>query len=103
MLFANLPDLSVGSVTAEAKSGEAVKVPIKANANAGYTAGTVDLQWNSDVFTLTEIAYAQYILMYAVKKLAGLNPEWRDIIQSCEYIAKRQNRIRLSLNESDKN
>jgi hypothetical protein len=24
---------------------------------------------------------AQYILMYAVKKLAGLNPEWSDIIQ----------------------
>ena len=49
--------LEVQSVTAACKAGETVKVPVKALANDGYAAGTLDVSYDSTALRLTGVSY----------------------------------------------
>ena len=49
--------LSAETVTAECTAGEIIRMPIRADKNAGYAAGVMDVSWDSDALTLTGVTY----------------------------------------------
>ena len=50
--------LSADIVSAELKAGETVKLPVRADVNAGYAAGSVDLSWDNTALKLKSVAYS---------------------------------------------
>ena len=51
-------DFEIGRVTAEAKAGETVKVPVTAKTNPGYGSGVINVNWDSDALTLTNVEFS---------------------------------------------
>ncbi|WP_028520063.1 cohesin domain-containing protein, partial [Ruminococcus flavefaciens] len=49
--------LSAESVTAECKPGTEISIPVTAEVNSGYIAGTVDIVWDRTVLKLRSVAY----------------------------------------------
>ena len=49
--------LAADSVTAECIAGETVLLPIRAEKNAGYAAGTLDITWDSTALILKSVQY----------------------------------------------
>lgn len=50
--------LEVGNVDALAGSTDEIRVPVTVKQNPGFTAGTVDLLWDSDLFTLKKVVFS---------------------------------------------
>ena len=51
-------DFEVGRATAEAKTGETITVPVTAKTNPGYGSGVIDVNWDSDALTLTNVEFS---------------------------------------------
>jgi hypothetical protein len=51
-------DFEIGRATAEAKAGETVKVPVTAKTNPGYGSGVINVNWDSDALTLTNVEFS---------------------------------------------
>lgn len=51
--------ISADSVTAELKAGETVSVPVRADTNVGYAAGSVDVEWDSTALTLKKVVFTE--------------------------------------------
>ena len=51
-------DFEIGHATAEAKAGETVKVPVTAKTNPGYGSGVINVNWDSDALTLTNVEFS---------------------------------------------
>ena len=51
-------DFEIGRATAEAKAGETVTVPVTAKTNPGYGSGVINVNWDSDALTLTNVEFS---------------------------------------------
>ena len=51
-------DFEIGRASAEAKAGETVKVPVTAKTNPGYGSGVINVNWDSDALTLTNVEFS---------------------------------------------
>ncbi|WP_295120622.1 cohesin domain-containing protein [Ruminococcus sp.] len=51
-------DFEIGRAAAEAKAGETVKVPVTAKTNPGYGSGVINVNWDSDALTLTNVEFS---------------------------------------------
>ena len=50
--------LEIGSTEALFGDSGEIRVPVRADRNPGFIAGTIDLLWNADVLTLTKVEYS---------------------------------------------